>query len=165
MAVDFVADPTQAPDATCLDSMPGLAFRIPDTGLTLEPFVDEQRGFRGVVPAGWQSLAPANMARANSAIDPTHYVLEAKPGTAAELYALLATQLGLSPTTKPIGEKESGGLVWSLYSLEIKGYPIDLALAQDDAKAYFVFLVSPADEHQTLYEQLFLPAVEAMVPL
>jgi pimeloyl-ACP methyl ester carboxylesterase len=165
MAVGFLADPSRQPDAACLDATPGLAFRIPDRGLTLEPFVDEERGFRGLVPAGWQSLAPANMVRANSATDPTYYVLAAEPGTAAEMFARLAGQLGLDPAAKAIGEAELGSLSWSLYQLKLKGYPIDLALAEDGGKAYFVFLVSPDDEHQTLYEQLFLPAVEAMKPL
>ena len=54
---------------------------------------------------------------------------------------------------------------WRLYSFELQGLPIDLALAEDGEKAYFVFLVAPPDEHEVLYEQLFLPAVEAMAPL
>jgi hypothetical protein len=165
MAVDFLADPSQAPDAACLDAMQGLVFRIPKTELALEPFADKARGFRGLVPAGWQSLAPANMVRANSATDPTYYVLAAEPGTAAEMYARLAEQLGLDPAAEPTDEAELGRLTWSLYRLEMKGYPIDLALAEDDTKAYLVFLVSPADEHEMLYDQLFLPAVEAMEPL
>jgi hypothetical protein len=165
MAISFLDDPTQAPDAGCLDAMPGLAFRIPETGLVLEPFVDEERGFRGLVPTGWQSLAPANMVRANSATDPTYYVLAAEPGTAADMYARLSGQLGLDPEAEPTSVVELGSLTWSLCRSEMKGYPIDLALAEDDAKAYLVLLVSPVDEHQTLYEKLFLPAVEAMAPL
>jgi hypothetical protein len=81
------------------------------------------------------------------------------------MYARLSGQLGLDPEAKPTGEAELGGLTWSLYRSEMKGYPIDLALAEDDAKAYVVLLVSPVDEHAALYEQLFLPAVEAMAPL
>jgi pimeloyl-ACP methyl ester carboxylesterase len=165
MAVDFLADPSRAPDTACLEAMPGLAFRIANTELALERFVDKERGFRGLVPAGWQSLAPANMVRANSATDPTYYVLAAEPGTAADMYARLAGQLGLDPAAEPTGEAELGSLTWSLYRSEMKGFPIDLALAEDDAKAYFILLISPADEHQALYEQLFLPAVEAMEPL
>jgi hypothetical protein len=145
--------------------MPGLAFRIPKTGLTLEPYVDEERGFRGLVPAGWQELAPANMVRANSATDPTYFVLAAEPGTAADMYARLAGQLRLDPAAEADDQVDLGSLTWSLYRSEMQGYPIDLAMAEDESKAYFVFLRSPSDEHQALYEQLFLPAVEAMTPL
>ena len=35
----------------------------------------------------------------------------------------------------------------------------------DGEKAYFVFLVTSVEEHDTMYEGLFLPAVEAMAPL
>lgn len=165
MALDFLHDPSQAPDAACLHALPGLAFRILDTTLTLEPYQDEERGFRGLVPVGWQSLAPANMVRSNSATDPTYFVLATEPGTAAEMYARLAGQIGLDPAAQAIDEAELGSLSWSFYRSELAGHPLDLALAEDESKAYFVFLVSPTDEHQTLYEQLFLPAVEAMAPL
>jgi hypothetical protein len=165
MAVAFLDDPSQAPDAACLQAMPKLTFRVPDTTLALEPFVDEARGFRGLVPAGWQALAPANLVRANSATDPTYFVLAAEAGTAGEMYARLAGQLGLDPAAQPVDQTKLGGLAWSFYRMEKNGYPIDLALAEDESQAYFVFLVSPVDEHQTLYDQLFLPAVEAMAPL
>jgi hypothetical protein len=166
MAVAFLDDPSQAPDAACLDAMPGLTFRIPHaSALVLEPFADQERGFRGLVPVGWQSLAPANMVRASSATDPTYFVLAAEPGTAAELYARLAEQTGLDPDAQAIAEADLGSFTWSFYRFEVQGRLVDLALAEEDSQAYFVFLVSPADEHETLYDQLFLPAVEAMAPL
>jgi len=165
MMIAFVDDPSQAPYATCLAAMQGLTFRIPVAGLELEPFVDEERGFSGLIPVGWQALAPANMARGNSATDPAYFVLAAEPGTAAEMYARLVGQLGLPPEAKPVAEAEMGSFTWSFYTYELQGYPLDLALTEDGSQAYFVLLVSPVDEHQTLYEQLFLPAVEAMAPL
>jgi hypothetical protein len=165
MMLAFLDDPAQAPDAVCLEEMPGLVFRLPVTGIVLEPFADEERGFRGLVPSGWQELAPANLARGGSATDPAYFVLEAQPGTAAELFGGLAGQLGLDPGLEPTTRAEIGSLTWDLYTFEIQGYPADLALAEDGEKAYFVFLISPPDEQETLYEQLFLPAVEAMAPL
>jgi hypothetical protein len=58
-----------------------------------------------------------------------------------------------------------GSLTWDLYSLKVRGLPADLALAEDGERAYLVFLVSPLDEHERLYERLFLPAVAAMAPI
>jgi hypothetical protein len=165
MMLAFLDDPAQAPDASCLEQIPGLVFRLPIAEVTLEPFTDEERGFRGLVPAGWQERAPANLVRASSATDPAYFVLEAQPGTAAEMFGGLAGQLGLDPGLEPMSNAEIGSLTWDLYSFEIQGYPADLALAEDEEKAYFVFLISPPDEHETLYKQLFLPAVEALVPL
>lgn len=147
--------------------MSGVAFDLPGEApaLVLEPFSDEERGFGGLVPAGWQELAPANLARGNSALDPAYFVLEATPGTAAELFAGLAGQLDLDPDLEPVATAEVGHFTWDFYAFERRGNPADLALAEDEEKAYFVFLLSPEDEHDVLYEQLFLPAVEAMAPL
>ncbi|MFN2133918.1 MAG: alpha/beta fold hydrolase [Anaerolineae bacterium] len=165
MMLAFLDDPAQAPDASCLDAMPGLAFHVPPTELALEPFVDEARGFRGLVPSGWQALGPANLARASSVNDPAYFVLEAQPVSAAELFTSLAGQLGLDPEAEPTIEAPLGALTWQLYDFEIQSNPLDLALAEDGGKAYFVLLISPAGEHEAMYEQLFLPAVEAMEPL
>ena len=95
----FVNDPTQAPDAACFGEMPGVVFDLPrePEKVVMEPFTDEQRGFSGLVPTGWNELAPANLARGDSALDPTYFVLEGTPGTAAELFVSLAGQLGLDP--------------------------------------------------------------------
>jgi hypothetical protein len=160
----FVEDPTQAPEAACLAEMAGVVFDLPSgpAVVVLEPFTDTERGFEGLVPAGWQELQPANLARGRSALDPAYFVLEATPGTAAELFALLAWQLALDPGMEPVQRAEIGSFTWDLYAFESQGNPVDLGLAEDGEKAYFVLLVSPADEHEVLYEQLFLPAVEAM---
>jgi hypothetical protein len=165
MMLAFLDDPAKAPDASCLEEMPGLVFRLPVSEIVLEPFTDEERGFRGLVPAGWQEHAPANLVRASSATDPAYFVLEAQPITAAELFSDLAGQLGLDPGLEPTTRAEIGSLTWDLYAFEIQGYPVDLALADDREKAYFVLLISPPDEHEALYNQLFLPAVEAMAAL
>jgi pimeloyl-ACP methyl ester carboxylesterase len=165
MMLAFLDDPAQAPDASCIDGMPGLVFRAPTAALELEPFTEEERGFSGLVPVGWQELAPANMMRASSAVDPAYFVLEAQPVTAAEMFANLAAQLELDPELEPVATEELGNFTWDFYTFERRGYPADLALAEDDEKAYFVFLLSPVDEHEVLYHQLFLPAVEAMAPL
>jgi pimeloyl-ACP methyl ester carboxylesterase len=165
MMLAFLDDPAQAPDVSCLEEMPGLIFRLPVAEVALEPFTDEDRGFRGLVPAGWQELAPANLARGSSATDPAYFVLEAQPVTAAELFSDLAGQLGLDPGLEPRTRAKIGSLMWDLYTIEIQGHPADLALAADGEKAYFVLLISPPDEHTILYDQLFLPAVEAMAGL
>jgi pimeloyl-ACP methyl ester carboxylesterase len=163
----FVNDPTQVPEAACIAELPGMIFDLPvePTEVVLEPFIDDERGFGGLVPVGWKELEPANLARGTSALDPAYFVLEATPGTAAELFANLAAQLALDPGLEPVKRAELGNFTWDFYTFERRGNPADLALAEDGEKAYFVLLLSPADEHDVLYEQLFLPAVEAMAPL
>ncbi len=167
MAGAFLDDPTQAPDDSCKVEAPPLAFDLPSesSDLVLEPFVDEARGFQGLVPVGWQELAPANMVRRNTTLDPTYYVLEAKPGTAQELFADVVGQLGMDTKMEPVKTADVGSFTWKFYTFELKGDPVDLALAEDAERAYFVALISPPDEREVLFETLFLPAVEAMAPL
>ncbi len=163
----FIDDPTRAPDATCISEMPGVTFDIPGeiVELTLQPFVDEERGFSGLVPAGWEELAPANLARANGALDPTYFVLEASDSSAKDLFAALIGQLGLAQAPEPLATTEIGSFLWSLYNFERPGGNVaDLAIAGDSEKAYFVYLVTEPDERDDLFERLFLPAVEAMAP-
>ena len=164
----FVNDPTHAPEASCMAEMPGVVFDVPVEAaeVVLEPFTDEERGFTGLVSAGWQELAPANLVRGNTALDPTYFVLEATPGTAAELFGKLAGQLKLDPGLEPIASAEVGNFTWDFYRFERPGGSLaDLALTEDSEKAYFVLLISAPDERDVLYEQVFLPAVEAMAPL
>jgi pimeloyl-ACP methyl ester carboxylesterase len=166
MAGTFLKDPGQAPEASCIEEMPALKFDLPgeEVELNLEPFTDETRGFSGLLPVGWRELAPANLLRESSSLDPTYFVLEAKPGPAAELLADLTSQLGLEETLEPLAIEDLGSFTWSFYTFERRGNPVDLALAEDGEKAYFVFMMSAEEERETLYEQLFLPAVEAMAP-
>jgi hypothetical protein len=166
MAGAFLNDPSQTPDAKCIEDTPDLVFDIPTASaeLILEPFSDEARGFSGLVPVGWRELAPANLLRESSSLDPTYFVLEAKPGSAAELLADLTSQLALEETLEPLATDEMGSFTWSFYTFERRGNPVDLALAEDGEKAYFVFMMSAVDEREALFEQLFLPAVEAMTP-
>jgi hypothetical protein len=81
------------------------------------------------------------------------------------LYANLAAQLNLSPDLQPLRNAKVGQFTWDFYSFERGGKHADLAMAEDGDKAYFVFLISPPEEHELLFEGLFLPAVEAMQTL
>jgi pimeloyl-ACP methyl ester carboxylesterase len=167
IAGDFLADPNHAPNASCMAEMPGVVFDVPreDEELVLESYTDEARGFQGVIPAGWQEIQPANLVRGKTALDPAYFVLEGKPGTAADLLADVLSQLGMDPELDPISSEEVGSFTWDFYAFELGGNPVDLALAEGGGKAYFVALISPPEEHETLYQGLFLPAVEAMAPL
>jgi hypothetical protein len=147
--------------------MPNLVFSVPTPtrDIVLEAYTDQQRGFSGLVPAGWQEIAPANLARGNSLLDPAYFVLEAAPISAAELFAGVTGQLGADPGLEPIQSTKLGSFTWDFYTFECQGNPVDLALAESGNKAYFILLISPTDEHQLLFEQIFLPAVEAMASL
>ena len=163
----FIEDPTQPLDAACIADMPEVAFDVPGEvdPLVLEPFVDQDRGFQGIIPVGWQELAPANLLRGSSSLDPTYFVIAAEPVTAEAMFANLSRQLAIDPELKPVATDQVGHFTWDFYNFERRGYPANLALAEDDQRAYFVFMLSEEDEHDLLYEELFMPAVEAIAPV
>jgi pimeloyl-ACP methyl ester carboxylesterase len=167
MMVAFLDDPTQAPDAGCLEELTGLVFRVPaaEAELELEPYTNEALGIGGVAPRGWTEVRPGALARGSSAVDQTVLIYDGGPVSADDLLALIVQQFGLAETPESSGQREANGLVWTLYELEAQGYPVDFALAEHQGQALIILLISHADEHDTLYEAVFVPAVEALTLL
>lgn len=164
----FIDDPTRAPDASCIAQMPGVVFDVPGEAqeVVLEPFSDEARGFSGLAPEGWIEISPGVLSRSNSPLDPTYFVIATESRTAAEMFAELARQLGIDPEMESVARSQVGNFTWDFYTFERPGgYPANLAVTADNNRAYFVYLVSLPEEQDTLHDQLFLPAVEAMIPL
>ncbi len=163
----FIEDPTTQPDAACMAGMPGLAFDVPGeaTELVLEPFAHEEHGFSGLMPAGWTESLPLNYQRGQSALDPTTLVQDATDASKDELFNVLSSQLGFDPNMDSVATAEVGNFTWDFYEFQVRAYPVDLALTEEGGRAYFVLLVSPEDERDALYEQVFLPVVQALGPL
>ena len=164
ITAQFLADPSQAPKAACIEQMPGVVFDLPQEAVPLElqPFEDQERGFRGLVPVGWEQLAPANMKRGSNALDPTYFVLEATPTPMEDLFGALAAQLGIAPDLAPVGTQSLGNYEWDIYQFELQSNPVDLALTEAGGKTMFVLMIATEEEYPTLHGALFLPAVEAM---
>lgn len=166
MAAEFLNDPTVAPDASCIDDLPGVVFDMPveDAPVLLMPFAATQIGISGVAPVGWEEAAPAYYVRGESGIDQTQFVIDAAPISKTEFLEVLAGQLQFDSATEPTqAAVEIGNFTWDLYAFELRGYAFDLALTEDDTRAYFALLISNIDERDELYEALFLPALEALV--
>ena len=173
---DFFADPTQAPDASCIAEMPGVAFDLPveDTEVVLEPYTDEELGISGVAPTGWTEVQPGIFARANTALDTAVFQVAVEPTMSAEeLLDAITEGYGLEERPESTGERQADSpstgsghrLTWSLYAFEVQGLPWDLALAESEGLTLIVILQSPADERDVLREAVFLPIVDALVPL
>jgi pimeloyl-ACP methyl ester carboxylesterase len=167
MMLAFLDDPSAAPDDACIADM-GMQFALPSEGLPpveLEPFSGDPFGFSGLVPVGWQELAPGSYMRGESALDPTALVQSGAPVPADVLLASLSERLGLDGSPESAGDVETAYLTWTLYTFEVQGQAADMALAESDAQAYLVLLVSVPGERDALYESVFLPVVEALKPL
>jgi pimeloyl-ACP methyl ester carboxylesterase len=167
MLISFLNDPTATPDDACVAGM-AMQWVVPSDevqAVQLEPFTNEAMGIRGVVPAAWTEAAPGVFARASSGLDVATVIEQAAPGSAEDLLTLLASQLGLSEVPSSVGEREANGLTWTLFAVEVQGISVDIALAESDALALIVLLQSAMDEREALYQAVYLPAIDALVPI
>ena len=161
----FLDDRTRAPDAVCVEEMPALVFRVPLAGavMELEPYANDELGISGVAPRRWTEMHRGVLARGSSAVDQTVLIYDVAPTSADNLLGLIVQQFGLDETPESYEELGANGLTWLLYETEAQGYLIDFALSEHNDLALVILLISEADEHDGLYDGLFLPAVEALV--
>jgi pimeloyl-ACP methyl ester carboxylesterase len=167
MMLDFWRDPVASPDDGCIGATDGVQFLVPGESqatVTLEPYTSASMGFSGVVPEGWDEVAPGIFSRGETALDAAVLLLQAGPVSAEELLVVMTRQLGLEADPESAGQREANDLVWTLYELDVQGLAIDIGLAEEDGMAYIVLLQSMPAGRETLYETVFVPAIDALVP-
>jgi pimeloyl-ACP methyl ester carboxylesterase len=164
--IAFLDDPATTPDDACVAGM-SVAFVVPSEApaVEMEPFTNEAMGITGLAPAGWTEAGPGVYTRATSALDVATLIEQAAPATAEVLLAGLMAQLGLDEAPSSTGEREANGLTWTLYELHVQTVSVDIALAESDGLVLIVLLQSAQDERDGLYEAVYLPAIDALVPI
>jgi pimeloyl-ACP methyl ester carboxylesterase len=165
--IAFLKDPVTPPDDACVAQM-AVAFVVPseETAVVeMVPFSNEAMGITGLAPSGWTEAGPGVYIRATSALDVVTLIQQAAPATAEALLSGLMGQLGLGEAPSSMGEHEANGLTWTLYALQVQSVSVDIALAESDGLVLIVLLQSAQDERDALYEAVFLPAVDALVPI
>jgi hypothetical protein len=168
IALAFLDDPTSQPDTTCLNEMAGPTF-ISTTmeGIILIPFTDEYFDISGVAPAGWIELSTGIYAR--SEIGMTLILQQAVWGVPPPLVLRqLFSDLGFDKAPQKKASRRANGLTWSLYEFEIEDLSIDLAVVGYDDISTFTLLIllqSTRDERDFYYEEVFLPAIDALAPI
>lgn len=167
MMLAFLDDPGAAPDDACIAEMAVAPFVAPALAAEaeLEPFASAELGISGVVPAGWSEVQPGIYARGNPALDMAALQLAREDTVGAEeVLAAIAQNYGLGETPESTGERQVNGLTWSLYAFKVQGVPRELALADSDRGTLIVLMRSAADERDALYEAVFVPVVDALIP-
>ncbi|HNS53125.1 MAG TPA: alpha/beta hydrolase [Anaerolineae bacterium] len=166
MMLAFLADPGSVPEGACIEGMVDWSFALPVAANAVElvPFTSATFGIQGLVPEGWQEQAqPGVYARGSSATDAVVLIQQAATTNASELFGLLTQQLGTVPAGA--GQQEANGLTWDLYAAEVQGLSVDLALADGGGQAMVVLMQCYPQERATLYGAVFLPVVQALVPV
>ena len=167
MMIDFLNDPATAPEDACLAGLQGWRFLVPAALGEVEwvPFTNETMAIQGLAPYGWTEAQMGMYGRGASATDVAALLMQSMAGTAQDLLDLLTQQLGLAEAPKVAGQREANGLTWSLYAVEVQGLQIDFALSEGKEWGYVVLLQSSAREHDTLYDLVYLPAIDALEPI
>jgi hypothetical protein len=168
MMFAFWDDPTVAPDDACIAGLDLPDFILPGqdaADIELEPFTSETFGISGVIPSGWTEVGPGVFTRGSSGLDVATLIVQAAPLDPETLLSLLVGQLGLEEAPEIVGEREANGITWTFYSVEYQGLSTDIAIAEGDGLAMIVLLMSEPGEHQALYEAVFVPVVDALVPV
>lgn len=172
-----VAEPTAVPAATSEPTAEPTDTVEPPTQeppvaetIDLVPYTSDAMGLRGLVPAGWDEVAPGVYARGQGPADLVRLIQQAAPGMSTEqLAGLLLAQLGLDALPESSGRIETAAFAWDAYQVDVEApgvgtVVVDLALTESGAAAYIVLLQASPEEHEALREGVFLPAVEALAP-
>jgi pimeloyl-ACP methyl ester carboxylesterase len=161
IAKAFLNQPSATPVSTCIEAMREPAFELPSGPVTLKPFENKSFGINGVAPDAWIENTPGVYLRSNAG----NVVLlqQAVPGTRDNALQLFAQQFKIAEPSVAASRK-TDSLAWSLYEFSVQGQPVDLALAEQDQKTYVVLLASETADRKALYDQLFLPVIDAYTP-
>ncbi len=162
ITIDFLEDPTQEPDSTCLADV-AITFNVPvsDT-VTLVPFESAVFGMEGVIPEGWAENAPGVYNPPNDNL--VAMLQQALPGFNTDsLVGLLESQLGLE-FGESTGTFEGESLTFTLYEASVQGLALRVAIAETDSAAYLILLQALPSSIDTLITSVFEPAMTALTP-
>jgi pimeloyl-ACP methyl ester carboxylesterase len=164
----FVNNPHQAPDASCIDGLPAVAFTVPveDADIEFEPYTNPEIGIQAVVPVGWNEVQPGIFARSNPTVDMAVLQIAVESDTSVEeMLEAISKGYGLEGIPETSTERVANDLTWSIHTFEVQGVPRDLALAENEGLTILLLMRSAADEHDALHEVVFLPILDALAPL
>ncbi|CAG0933698.1 Tripeptidyl aminopeptidase [Thermoflexales bacterium] len=168
--VAFLDQPTQQPDTACLAALKEGKFAVPlkAADIKLISVTEKQMGFSGVVPDGWQAISAGAYSPSGKMTDNTALMQQAAPIPPESLLQLLQSQFESSEVKvefEKTATRSAHGINWDIYSTSISIANVNLAVGTQDNMTYFILLQAPKNDHEVLYEAVFLPAIDALEPL
>ncbi|MFQ5555746.1 MAG: alpha/beta hydrolase, partial [Acidimicrobiia bacterium] len=168
IALEFVNDPGAEPATGCIRSMDPVPFVIAPfdvSAIRLEAFREDVFGtmLSGVVPEGWESIGDGAWTRGETALDQTSIVQQPLPPGLDEgfVLGLYEDQLGVIDSLAFQGEVASPSFTWRLFSGDIDGFVVDVALANRSDVTGLILMVSEPEERDDLFGAVFQPALDA----
>jgi len=167
----FLREPEESIDTSCVDSMEEVSFSTPYTGqppLELTALRDSQDGIVTKIPTHWEKRGEGFYIRNLSGWDMTRLeFLQTRASVDTWLSWLMENYAseGLDSYPLKTSDVEANGMVWKLYESTFRGYPVDLALAQNEFQTILVAMLSHVDEHEALYQTVFLEVIKETTSL
>ncbi|PWB75201.1 MAG: hypothetical protein C3F07_05995 [Anaerolineales bacterium] len=164
----FLQNPSAAPDIVCLEEIEPIQFAVPynpGTPLALEPVTIDQYQIRTLIPTGWSGTGFGFYNRNNSFGDMTQIGVQSAAVPEAEWNTWLITNFqgnrGFDRPPEQKTKRQANGLTWSIYETSSRGNPVVLAFAGSGGQTLMIVMISHADEHEALYETVFLPVIDS----
>jgi pimeloyl-ACP methyl ester carboxylesterase len=166
----FLQDPSIPPDLGCVNESNKITFIVPynaEVPLTLEAVTLDQYQINTRIPTGW-TVAQFGFYNRNSMYgDVTQVGVQRAAVPESEWVKWLLTNFGGKrgfdqPAVKQ-DYRQANGMTWSMYSTSSQGIPVDIAFAKSGNETMMVLLISYKDEHDALYNTVFLPVIDVTV--
>jgi hypothetical protein len=167
--VSFLNNPSVEPDRSCLNKMSGIDFLTPYTGNpALKLTKVDIGGATAEVPEDWKPSGDGFFFRNGSPFDITTVGLLIANVSSAELRNWISMKAygyrGLDAAPTQAGSRKANNLNWTLYTSTSYGRPVDIAMADYRGQSLVVMSFSNSDEHDALYQTVFLPMVDSIQP-
>lgn len=166
----FLENPTSKPDTTCLQADDRISFTLPYTGdppLTMIQINIRQYGINAKIPSGWTNLGEGFFGRSSSLVDRTVIGIQKSQVSETQWKNWLVTEFnpyGVDNPPTQYDVRSINSLKWNLYKTTSDGLPVEIAFATSGTHTIMVLLMSHPDEHQSLYETVFLPVLDSLEP-
>jgi TAP-like protein len=169
MVVAFLNNPSVKPDDSCLNNMSGIHFITPYTGTpAIKLTTVDLGGASARVPEDWTDVGDGFYFRDESPFDITTIGLldvDVSPTQLKNWISLKAYGYrGLDSAPVEAGARKTDNLNWTLYTSTSYGRPVDIAMAAYRGRSLVILSFSNSDEHDALYQTVFLPMVDSVQP-
>jgi hypothetical protein len=125
------------------------------------PISNAELGVSTVSPLGWEEPQPGVYARQLSPDDPSVLVINATSGSASDVADDILESIQ-RPLLDGPDKYNADGRFWSIYQFGVAGRSRGaLGVVEVDSRTYLVLFETFEDEFDALYEELFLPVLDA----
>ncbi len=136
--------------------------------MSMKPFTNPRVGVSGLKPGGWTQAGLGFWIRAS---DQAFLFQRGIPNmTAEQIRVGLLPMYDLPILRERTGRHQTAAMEWDLYQVETKGpagelFIVEAALTQVGKWAFIVLVAGNVSASEELRDKIFLPAVEALVPV